>query len=173
MARNRPLFHERHRRALAKRMTAHWLNYARVCLGTAGRRWILIIGGDRAPAVRRRIAELARLLGDGGAWVSVIGDKDEAAPVPSFWSAEPATTSATPEGIERTTLSVFRPYADGIVAVGNSGRAWLARALDPAQGKLRLPPIVIDTPAMAELSATVKALEGYRMQIADAALILA
>jgi hypothetical protein len=76
-------------------------------------------------------------------------------------------------------LSVFRPYADGIVAVGNSGRAWLARALDPAQGKLRLPPIVIDTggepdtPAMAELSATVKALEGYRMQIADAALILA
>ena len=140
MARNRPLFRQRHHRALDNRIAPNWFNYARVCLGAANRRWVLVIGGDRSAGVKRRIVDLCRIIGNDGGWVSVIAEPGEAATAPPFWSREGAPAAADTAEI----LSAYRPWVSTIVVVGPVGRP-IEQALAALTRPGRRPDVVIDT----------------------------
>lgn len=178
LVRTRVLFQQRHGGSLKKRIAPNWVNYARVCLGIANRRWILLVG-DGEIGVKRRISELARIIGDQGGWASVIASRDASAAIaPPFWSRAAAPSRTADGSAAAKLLAAHLPFVSAIVAVGKEGRDGLRQALGALGAKARVPRIVLDAGSepdkadAGELSAAAQALAPRRASIADAARIL-
>jgi GT2 family glycosyltransferase len=180
LARTRVLFQRRHGGPLEKRIAPNWLNYAKVCLGIANKRWILVVG-DGTIGARRRMSQLARIFGDQGGWVSVISSRDSAATIAApFWSQGTVPSEAADGHAALELLAAYVPFVGAIVAVGKEGRDWLQQALSALGAMACVPKIVLDSGSepdkasdAVELSAAAHALGERRASIADAARILA